>query len=62
MSIYEILAVVVLAGAGGFAYHLYRSDTRPKSPGEKAPELPASQPMFARSRGSNGTAGKDKAG
>ena len=38
MSLYEILAVVVLVGAGGFAYHLYRSDTRPKSPGGKAPE------------------------
>jgi hypothetical protein len=62
MSLYEILAVVALAGAGGFAYHLYRSDTRPKSPGEAAPELPASQPMFARNRGSTGTSGNDKVG
>ncbi|HTE80109.1 MAG TPA: hypothetical protein VK634_05385 [Reyranella sp.] len=62
MSIYEILAIIVLAGAGGFAWHLYRSDTRPKSPGGKAPEVPASQPMFARTRSSGGTAGKDKAG
>ena len=59
MSLYEILAVVVLAGAGGFAYHLYRSDTRPKSPGGKAPEVPASQPMFARTRSGDGTAGKN---
>lgn len=57
MSIYEILAVVALAGAGGFAYYLYRSDTRPKSPGASAPDVPASQPMFARARD-----GKDKAG
>jgi hypothetical protein len=62
MSLYEILAVVVLAGAGGFAWHLYRSDTRPGSPGEKAPELPANQPMFARTRSGGGTGGKDKAG
>ncbi len=28
MSLYEILAVMVLVGAGGFAYSLYRSDMR----------------------------------
>ena len=50
MSIYEVLAVLALVAAGGFAYWLYRSDTRPKAPGEKAPELPPSQPMFARTR------------
>ena len=62
MSLYEILAVVVLAGAGGFAWHLYRSDTRPKSPGGEAPEIPASQPMFARTRSGDETAGESKAG
>jgi hypothetical protein len=62
MSIYEILAIIVLAGAGGFAWHLYRSDTRPKSPGGKAPEVPASQPMFARSRSDDSTASKNKTG
>ncbi len=52
MSLYEALAVVALLGAGGFAWHLYRSDTRPKAPGGSAPQLPESQPMFARDRGS----------
>ena len=60
MSLYEILAVIVLAGAGGFAWHLYRSDTRPKSPGAEAPELPASRPMFARTRSDGGAAEKGK--
>jgi hypothetical protein len=62
MSLYEILAIAVLVGAGGFAYHLYRSDTRPKSPGGKAPELPASQPMVARTPSANVTADKSDAG
>ena len=48
MSLYEALALAVLAAVGGFAYYLYRSDTRPKFPGEQRPELPESQSMFAR--------------
>lgn len=56
MSLYEALAVAALLGAGGFAWYLYRSDTRPKAPGAPAPELPPSQPMFARNPG------KDKPG
>lgn len=48
MSLYEALAVVALLGAGGFAYHLYRSDTRPKS-GE-APVREGGESMFARDR------------
>jgi hypothetical protein len=30
MSIYEVLVFVALAGVGGYAYYLYRSDTKPK--------------------------------
>ena len=30
MSIYEVLVIVALAGVGGYAYYLYRQDTRPK--------------------------------
>jgi hypothetical protein len=56
MSLYEALAIVALLGAGGFAYYLYRSDTRPKLPGE-TPELPESQPMFARDRRDGGKPG-----
>ena len=29
MSLYEVLAVVVLVGAGGFAWHLYRKAIAP---------------------------------
>ena len=30
MSMYEVLVFVALAGVGGYAYYLYRQDTRPK--------------------------------
>jgi hypothetical protein len=30
MSIYEVLVFVALAGVGGYAYYLYRQDTKPK--------------------------------
>jgi hypothetical protein len=30
MSLYEILVFVALAGVGGWAYYLYRQDTKPK--------------------------------
>ena len=30
MSLYEVLVFVALAGVGGYAYYLYRSDMRPK--------------------------------
>lgn len=56
MSLYEALALTALLGAGSFAWHLYRSDTRPRAPGESMPEVPKSEPMFAR----DGT--RDKAG
>jgi hypothetical protein len=49
MSLYEALAVIALLGVGGFAYYLYRSDTRPKS-GE-APVREGGVSMFARDRG-----------
>jgi len=60
MSLYEALAVVVLLGAGGFAWHLYRSDTRPKpgDPQRQAAGREGGESMFARDRAN--TAGKDK--
>ena len=54
MSIYEVLAVVVLVGAGGLAYRLYRKDTRPREPGEAAPP-DSGEPMFARNKSKPGT-------
>jgi hypothetical protein len=30
MSIYEVLVFVALVGVGGYAYYLYRQDTKPK--------------------------------
>jgi uncharacterized membrane protein YebE (DUF533 family) len=54
MSLYEALALAALVAVGGFAYYLYRSDIRPKSPGEQRAELPESQPMFARPRQETG--------
>ncbi len=53
MSLYEALAVAVLAGVGGFAYYLYRQDTRPKTPGGPKPELPPYEPMVQRKRPSD---------
>ena len=53
MSIYEVLVFFALAGAGGFAYYLYRQDTRPGSPGGEAPERPPGRPMFERTPPSN---------
>ena len=47
MSVYEILAVAALAAAGGFAYRLYRKDTKPGAP---PPPPNAGQPMFQRDR------------
>jgi hypothetical protein len=47
MSLYEILAVVALLAAGGFAYRLYRKDTRPGAP----PPPPGSgESMFRRDK------------
>lgn len=53
MSLYEALAVVVLLGAGGFAWYLYRSDTRP-APGDpqgQSAVREGGESMFARPRG-----------
>ena len=50
MSLYEVLAVVVLVGAGGFAWHLYRKDTRPRAPGEAPPPV-SGEKMFRRDKG-----------
>lgn len=52
MSLYEVLAIVALAGVGGFAYYLYRSDMRSKPQGQRAPDgTPApEQLMFGRDR------------
>ena len=61
MSLYEALALATLAAVGGFAYYLYRADTRPKSPGEQRPELPESRSMFGRASQDHarGSAGSD---
>jgi hypothetical protein len=48
VSLYEILAVAALAAAGGFAFYLYRSDT--KSDAKARPETEG-QSMFGRDRG-----------
>ncbi|WP_428674461.1 hypothetical protein [Reyranella sp.] len=50
MSLYEALAVVALLGAGGFAYYLYRSDTRPRSdaPQGQSAVREGGESMFAR--------------
>lgn len=45
MSLYEVLVIVALVAAGGFAYHLYRSDIR--SPKAQQAES-AGEPMFGR--------------
>lgn len=45
MSLYEVLAVVVLVGAGGLAWHLYRKDTRP---GAATPPAESGSLMFGR--------------
>jgi hypothetical protein len=47
VSLYEILAVAALVAAGGFAYRLYRKDTRPDAP---LPPPNAGQSMFGRDR------------
>jgi hypothetical protein len=48
VSPYEILAVAALVAAAGFAYRLYRSDTKPGAPARPANE---GQSMFGRDRG-----------
>jgi len=48
MSLYEALVFVALAAAGGYAYYLYRSDTRPKPPGTLVAEPPKGGLMFGR--------------
>jgi hypothetical protein len=45
MSLYEILVVVALAAAGGYAWYLYRSDVRSSRTGEAKAE---GEPMFRR--------------
>ena len=50
MSPYEILAIAALMVAGGFAYRLYRSDTKSGAP--KAPaDSDSNRLMFGRDRG-----------
>jgi hypothetical protein len=46
VSIYEILVLAALAGVGGFAYYLYRSDTRAKPPGSEARETAATNDLM----------------
>jgi hypothetical protein len=49
MSLYEVLAVVVLVGVGGFAYRLYRKDTS-QAQEVQAKRAAAARPMFERGR------------
>lgn len=60
MSLYEILAVIMLAGAGGFAWYLYRSDTQPTAgdPQGQVAVREGGASMFARSR--DGATDNDK--
>lgn len=50
MSLYEILAVLALVAAGGYAYSLYRGDLRRRPPeSEESTAAPApDQLMFGR--------------
>jgi hypothetical protein len=56
MSLYEVLVLVALAGVGGYAYYLYRSDTRRKSPASEAQEraVATGRSMFGREPHQNG--------
>ena len=56
MSIYEVLVLVAMAGAGGFAWHLYRRDTT-ADPATKEKQAAASRPMFGRDRSEPGGKG-----
>jgi hypothetical protein len=52
VSIYEVLVFAALACAGGFAYYLYRADTRARPPGANAnadsTEVTTDRLMFGR--------------
>jgi len=65
MSLYEALVLVALAAVGGFAYYLYRSDTRAKPLGEQqgeqqaeGAEIKPDQLMFGRDKTGSGNAPK----
>jgi hypothetical protein len=45
MSLYEALVLVAMVGVGGFAWHVYRKDTRSGAP---EPPAEAGSPMFGR--------------
>lgn len=51
MSLYEVIAVVALLAAGGFAYHLYRSDKKAGRDTPASGDGQASPSMFGRDRG-----------
>ena len=48
MSLYEALAVLALLAAGGYAYYLYRSDTRSGRPEADQTENAPGNLMFGR--------------
>jgi hypothetical protein len=52
MSLYEILAVAALAAAGGYAWSLYRADTR-SGVAKRPAEGETQQLMFGRNRRSD---------
>ena len=46
MSLYEVLVIVALVVVGGFAFHLYRKDTKGSAEGKAPP--PSTGRMFER--------------
>lgn len=48
MSLYEALVLVAMVGVGGFAWHLYRKDTRSREPGTPEPPAEPGNLMFGR--------------
>ena len=48
MSLYEALVVAALVGVGGFAYRVYRKDTRPGGPGAADKPAANGELMFRR--------------
>ena len=62
MSLYEALALVALVGAGGYAYSLYRSDTRAKPPGLEADKAQGAPGQLMFKRTPQDRAGQDHTG
>jgi hypothetical protein len=59
MSLYEVLVIVALAAAGGYAWHLYRSDVRSPRTGETKAEGELMFGRAPRTRAGDGKASDD---